>query len=330
MNPVLHPRQATALDRTCPGQLTILTEEFLLDGTAPRYGYINGSPGVMTLGQFTVNCRKRPGGKSLNFSRLDLNTVNLEHPKRYENGRFQREGLMAFDYVYYRSARAAAGERLPVVFYSVGSGNKNNAAGNKQILNYAAALMTSEAFQAVYPCHVIAPWFPMPAHPPQGPEGNAQLEAYAKSTATLTRSLAEAWNADLSRIYFIGTGGGALYQHLAADPTFYAAAAMLTSVFDYFADGSEIAYLKALTRLPIYISHAASDFPCPVRRSRIAYARLLEFGNRDVYYREYTDDKLKKQGIDVTNQAGSHESPRIDLADPGLYRWLFYHRQKQA
>lgn len=324
MHPVKHTKRVTGIDRTVPGTLVLYTEEFLLDATVPRYGYINGSPGSVIVGEFDLHCRMLPGGMSLDLKRGDVSVGEPKFAVKYVHERFEREGMMSFDYVRFISPHGD-GRKLPVIFYSMGSGHLNNERNNRQILNHGAELLVSEEFQAVYPCHVVAPWFPMPTHPPKGEEGNRKLEEYGRSTASLMRSFAERVNADMSRLYFVGSGGGALYQHLAADPNLYAAAAMLTSVFDYFADGSEINYLRS-AMMPIYITHAQSDYPCPVRRSRLAYSKLLEFGNRNVYYREYSDMELEKFGIDTKNLAGSHASSCLDLGDRAFYRWLFAQR----
>ena len=326
MNPVMHTRRVTGIDRSVPGVLTLLTEEFMLDARIPRYGLINGHPGSVSVGEFRILCAKTLSGKSLDLTRSDLSGVKLEYTEKFVPARFERDGMMAFDYVAYR----AKGEHLPVVFYSVGSGADNNADNNQQILNYGACLMAGEAFQSVYPCHILAPWFPMPGHPPQGAEGNAKLEAFGKSTAALVRQFALETGADLSRIYFIGTGGGALYQHLAAGKDLYAAAAMMTSVFDFFNDGSEIPYLREILEIPLYLSHAQSDYPCPVRRTRLACRKLREFGHRDFTYHEYSDEELARGGIDPSNLAGTHDSPNLNLAEPEFYRWLFSHRRNRT
>jgi len=323
MVPVVRTMRVIGIERREKGVLTLITEEFLLNATAPKYGYINGSPGNVTNGAFKVVCDVTPGGMSLSFTRDDVEKINLEHAKRFTCARFEKEGMMGFDYVYFKSPRAAEGKPLPLIFYSMGSGNKNNDDNNRQILNYGAAMITSPAFQSIYPCHVVAPWFPMPKHPPQGEEGNAELFKYAQSTAECARTFAESVGADMDRIYFIGTGGGALYQHLAAQPDLYAAAAMITSVFNYFFDGSEIKYLKEVIDVPLYITHAQSDYPCPVERSRLAYSKLLEFGHKNVYYYEFSDEELRRSGIDTDNLAGSHDSGNINLGRPELYRWLF-------
>ena len=319
MKPVAHEKHVIGIDRSTPGTLTLLTEEFLLDARVPRFGLMNGHPGSVFVGEFEVFCSRTVGGMSLDLTRSDLVKTEPAFAKKFIPKRFEREGMMGFDYVEYR----AKGENLPVVFYSVGSGADNNAANNQQILNYGACLMASEAFQSVYPCHIIAPWFPMPGHPPQGAQGNAKMEEYGCSTAELVRSFSAEVGADRSRLYFIGTGGGALYQHLAAGKDLYAAAAMMTSVFDYFNDGSEIPYLKEIIGIPLYISHAQSDYPCPVRRSRLACDKLREFGHRNLYYYEYSDEELARGGIDPSNLAGTHDSPNLNLAKPEFYRWLF-------
>ncbi|MBQ4258097.1 MAG: hypothetical protein II713_03740, partial [Clostridia bacterium] len=324
MKPAAREMRVLGIECPKPGILKLWTEEFLLDARVPQYGLVNGHPGSVTRG-FEVTCSREINGMSFDFSRADVTAENPGAIRQYLPKRFEREGMMGFDYVECRQK----GENLPVVFYSVGSGADNNAENNRQILNYPGYLLASKGFQAVYPCHVLAPWFPMPGHPPQGEEGNAQMEAYARSTAAMVRSFAEETGADLSRVYFIGTGGGALYQHLAAGKDLYAAAAMMTSVFDFFNDGSEIKYLRETLKIPLYISHAQSDYPCPVRRSRLACEKLREFGHKNFTYYEYSDAELSRLGIDTDNLAGTHDSPNLNLAKPEFWRWLFAQKRKQ-
>jgi predicted peptidase len=80
--------------------------------------------------------------------------------------------------------------------------------------------------------------------------------------------------------------------------------------------------------MPIYITHASSDMPCPVKRSRMSYSRLKELGNRELYYHEYTDRELAEFGIDTDNEVGSHYSALVDYAGDDMFRWLFSYRRK--
>ena len=127
---------------------------------------------------------------------------------------------------------------------------------------------------------------------------------------------------------FIGNGGGAIYQSLSLGVHVYAAAAMLTTIFDFFGDGSEMKYLDNLSGLPIYITHASSDMPCPVKRSRMSYSRLKELGNTELYYHEYSDPELESFGIDTGNPVGSHYSAWLDYAGNDMFRWLFSYRKR--
>lgn len=319
MRPIYHQMKAIGLDRSKPGELYLMTPALSTDLYAPVYG------GKAYRGGFHITCRDTT--QNFDFSAEDVAQYHYPEIAEYKHIRFDDDGFMGFDYVQFVSHHEG---KLPLIFYSMGSGWDNNEENNEQVRNHGAAKLASEAFQAVYPCHVIAPWFPMPGHPEKGESGQLKLEDFARSTAEVVKRFAKEYNVDTDRIYFVGVGGGALYQHLAHDKHLYAAAAMLTSVFDYFADGSELKYVDALGHLPIYITHGTSDFPCPVRRSRLAYRRLLAAGNRDVTYREYSDAELSAFGIDVDNQVGSHSSSLMDFATTDLYRWLFSKKKTQS
>ena len=68
---------------------------------------------------------------------------------------------------------------------------------------------------------------------------------------------------------------------------------------------------------------------CPVKRSRMSYARLKELGNKNLYYHEYSDPELKRFGIDTDNEVGSHYSAWLDYAGNDMFRWLFSFRRDQ-
>ena len=135
--------------------------------------------------------------------------------------------------------------------------------------------------------------------------------------------------ADPERIYFIGNGGGAIYQSLSLGAHIYAAAAMLTTIFNFFDDGSEMKYLDNLAAMPVYITHATSDFACPVGRSRLSHTRLRELGNKNLFYLERSDQELARFGIDTENEVGTHNSALLDYAGDEMFRWLFSFRKER-
>ncbi len=295
-------------------ELLLLVPAVSSDCYAQKYG------GRSYRGKMRVSCLV-PG---FSFSASDVSKTVMPQVERFSHGAYTGSDGLTITYCYYKGQ---SDEKLPLIVYATGCLGDNNADDNEQILGPGPLRMASAEFQSRFPCHVVAPWYPLGGHPEQGEKGQQMLEDYSRNLTRMVEKVIEELDADRSRIYFIGNGGGALYQSLSLGAHIYAAAAMLTTIFDFFDDGSEMKYLDNLADMPIYITHASSDMPCPVKRSRISYGRLKELGNRELYYREYTDPELKAVGIDTDNEVGSHNSALVDYCGDDMYRWLFSHER---
>ena len=263
------------------------------------------------------------------FTAADIAETKLPQVERYSHGSYTGSTGITIPYCYYKAGASAAGAGLPLIVYATGCFGENNADNNEQILGPGPLRMASEEFQAVFPCHVMAPWYPLGGHPAQGEEGQQQLEDYSRNLTELVEHTIKELGADPDRIYFIGNGGGAIYQSLSLGEHIYAAAAMLTTIFNFFDDGSEMKYLDNLAGMPIYITHATSDFACPVGRSRLSHTRLRELGNKNLFYLERSDQELARFGIDTENEVGTHNSALLDYAGDEMFRWLFSFRKER-
>ena len=314
MAPVRHQFKPLKLTAVHENELCLMVPAVSSDPYAPVYG------GRGYRGEMRVSCRV-PGYA---FTASDISETTLPQVRRYLNGEYTGSSGLTIPYCYYQ---AKTQEKVPLIVYATGCFGDNNEDNNEQILGPGPLRMASEEFQSIFPCHVMAPWYPLGGHPAQGEEGQRQLEDYSRNLTELVEHTIRTLDADASRIYFIGNGGGALYQSLSLGVHIYAAAAMITTIFDFFEDGSEMKYLDNLTEMPIYITHAASDFPCPVKRSRLSFSRLKELGNQNLYYHEYSDLELEKFGIDVRNEVGTHYSALLDYAGNDMFRWLFSFRR---
>ena len=316
MAPVRHQFRALKLERVSENELDLMVPAVSADCCVPVYG------GRGYRGEMRVDCLV-PG---YSFTASDISETTMPQVKRYSNGSYTGSTGITIPYCYYQ---AGTGEKAPLIVYATGCLGDNNEDDNEQILGPGPLRMASAEFQSMFPCHIMAPWYPLGGHPEQGEEGQRMLEDYARNLTELVENVIEVLGADPERVYFIGNGGGAIYQSLNLGSHIYAAAAMLTTIFDFFGDGSEFIYLDDLADMPIYITHASSDMPCPVKRSRMSYARLKELGNRNLYYHEYSDPELERFGIDTKNEVGSHYSAWLDYAGNDMFRWLFSFRRKK-
>ena len=317
MNPVRHQFKALRLEYTDENEIRLMVSAVSSDCYVPVYG------GRGYRGEMRVRCLV-PGYE---FTASEITETVLPQVKRYSNGYYTGSTGITIPYCYYK---AETQEKVPLIVYATGCLGDNNEDDNEQILGPGPLRMASEEFQSRFPCHVMAPWYPLGGHPEQGEEGQRQLEEYSRNLTELVENVISELGADVSRVYFIGNGGGAIYQSLSLGVHVYAAAAMLTTIFDFFNDGSEMKYLDNLSGMPIYITHASSDMPCPVKRSRMSYARLKELGNRNLYYHEYSDPELDRFGIDTRNEVGSHYSALVDYAGDDMFRWLFSFRRNEG
>ena len=315
MTQVRYQFKPLKLETVNENELLLMVPAVSADPYVPVYG------GRGYRGEMRVSCLVPEYG----FTASDISETHMPQVKRYSNGSYTGSTGITIPYCYYRSKTQ---DKVPLIVYATGCLGDNNEDDNEQILGPGPLKMASEEFQSRFPCHVMAPWYPLGGHPEQGEEGQRQLEEYSRNLTELVENVIRELDADTSRIYFIGNGGGAIYQSLSLGVHVYAAAAMLTTIFDFFNDGSEMKYLDNLTELPIYITHASSDMPCPVKRSRMSYARLKELGNKDLYYHEYSDLELERFGIDTKNEVGSHYSAWVDYAGDDMFRWLFSYRRK--
>ena len=315
MAPVRHQFKALRLEQSGENELSLMVPAVSADCYVPIYG------GRSYRGEMRVSCLV-PG---YSFSASDISETNMPQVRRYLNGSYTGSTGITIPYCYYRAKTEG---KAPLIVYATGCLGDNNKDDNEQILGPGPLRMVSPEFQSMYPCHVMAPWYPLGGHPEQGEEGQRQLEEYSRNLTELVEATVRELDADTERVYFIGNGGGAIYQSLSLGVHVYAAAAMLTTIFDFFGDGSEMKYLDNLSGLPIYITHASSDMPCPVKRSRMSYSRLKELGNTELYYHEYSDPELESFGIDTGNPVGSHYSAWLDYAGNDMFRWLFSYRKR--
>lgn len=316
MTPVRRQFKPLRLERISGDEIRLMVSGVSSDCTVPVYG------GRGWRGEMRVSCLV----PEYSFSASDISETVLPQVRRYSNGEYTGSTGITIPYCYYR---AESSKKLPLIVYATGCLGDNNEDDNEQILGPGPLRMASAEFQSRFPCHVMAPWYPLGGHPEQGEQGQRMLEDYARNLTELVEGVIRELDADSSRVYFIGNGGGAIYQSLSLGAHVYAAAAMLTTIFDFFGDGSEFRYLENLADMPVYITHASSDMPCPVKRSRMSYGRLKELGNRELFYHEYSDPELQKIGIDTENEVGSHNSALVDYAGDDMFRWLFsYSRNK--
>lgn len=236
---------------------------------------------------------------------------------RFEELTFEDGAKMGFQ-VFSPSASGP----LPLVVYMAGTHHDNNSTNDLQIRCAACHTLSSPFFPV--PCHVLAPWIDTPGHMPNTPEGREINLRYSARLNAVVRHVIATRHPDPSRIYYIGTGGGGQYQHVAPGADLYAAIAMNTSVFDYFADGSENQYLLKVAHLPVFLSHGVCDKPNPVRRSRYACSLLKEAGCPDLVYREYTEKELADAGADLSTFDGAHNMAcTLPFLSEDLYRFLF-------
>ena len=229
----------------------------------------------------------------------------------------------------YQFFTPSADVALPLVVYMAGTHHNNNESNDLQIRCVACHTFASLDFP--FPCFVLAPWIDTPGHMPNTEEGRRTNLQYSARLNALIRNFIDNHSVDLSRVYFIGVGGGGQYQHVAPGADLYAAIAMNTSVFDYFADGQENEYLLKVSHIPIFLSHGVCDKPNPVRRSRYAYSLLQAAGCPQLVYREYSEAELIAAGADLDTFDGAHNTAcTLPFLSEDLYRFLFTKHRNAA
>jgi len=224
--------------------------------------------------------------------------------------------------VEYQSFTPDSEDRLPLVVLMTGTHHDNNETHDLQLRNYAANTLAHPDFPVK--CHIIAPWNPTPGHPANDEQGREYTLNFARGLSDVITDYIREYKVDTSRVYYIGIGGGGQYQMPSRLPGLWAAIAMNTSVFDYFADGQEDCYLKALGKVPVYLSHGVSDKPNPVKRSHREVRLFTEAGNQNILYREYSDEELKAHGADLESFGGAHNTAcRLPFLSEEFYQYLF-------
>ena len=246
-------------------------------------------------------------------------TKKYSPPDGFLYGRFRNNTGMELGY---RAYTPKSSRPHPLVVYMAGTHHNNNETNDEQIRNVGCHTLASPYFP--YICHVLAPWIDTPGHMPNTSEGRQMNLKYSAALDGLVRTYIANHSVDQKRIYFIGVGGGAQYQHVAQGADIYAAIAMNTSVFDYFADNSENHFLNMVAHIPIYLSHGICDKPNPVRRSRYAYDLLRKAGNDAVVYREYTVQELIRAGANLDTFDGAHNTAcALPFLSADMYNFLF-------
>ncbi len=161
------------------------------------------------------------------------------------------------------------GEHLPLVIYLHGA----DAVGDDNVRPLAihdiGTMFAREAFQAVHPCHILAPQYGYGSH--------WSMDGVKAAVQELVEQMAEELDADPERIYIYGySAGGVGTLRLAKEhPDFYAAAISICGATGKIG-------MKNLCEIPLWMVHAADDeiVKCSYQERG---GRMYHYGSRDLY-----------------------------------------------
>jgi predicted peptidase len=214
-------------------------------------------------------------------------------------------------YRLHRPATIEPGRKYPLVLFFHGAGERG-VDNRKQFQRFASVV----EFWKTTPCFVLAPQCPevgKPANPEhvwvQTPFGGPRhtMNATPSWPMRLAMDVFEKTIAenpvDPDRIYVTGLsmGGFATWEILQREGDQFAAAIPVCG-------GADLAYAKALSRIPIWVFHGDADDTVKVERSRDMVAALEAAGGHPKYT-EYP-------GV-------GHDCWSVTYANPAVWKWLF-------
>ncbi len=206
-------------------------------------------------------------------------------------------------YQVFVPARAASGEKPPVVLFLHGAGERGDD-GAKQMLVGLAPYVRAHA--ATFPAIVVFP---------QVRENQGWDDTDAFALAALEAATRE-FGGDRERTYLTGIsmGGYGTWSLARQQPQRFAALVPVCgAVGKYLATAPFAETARQFRDKPIWIFHGAKDDVVPPDQSRRMAAELKKIGARDAHYTEFPD--------------ADHNSWDPAYATPELWSWMFAQRR---
>lgn len=242
-------------------------------------------------------------------------TSETERIKDSFEHRVMRGGGFALDYMLF-TPEVKEGETYPLVLYLHGAGERGDNP-RRALQNDGATNFASKAFQAEYPCFVLAPLCP------EGESWNHQ--GFMKLMAETIQQLSHSCPVNACRVYVTGLsmGGMGTWALISKYPKLFAAAMPICGGGGPFA-------VRAAKNVPVWAFHAEDDPIVPVTGSfgglreeplvgtRMMVSSLRGTGNSNVKYTEYPTGYMN----DVMH-LGAHMSWVPAYGNEEALRWMF-------
>ena len=244
---------------------------------------------------------------------------NKDRCALFKKDRFAHDGIEN-GLRYYENPSGKGG--LPLVVFLHGADAFGTDNEGQIALHDVATVFADPAWQAIHPCHVVAPQYMRGKH-----WAIASMREYVYE---MTMSYAERFHADTSRLYIYGYSAGAIgILSILKEYPIYASAVPICGA-------TEDKELEKLLETPIWLYHAEDDpmvspdefevifYKDPQIGSRVIYDRLRELGHRNVRYTEIPAEKMKSQyGLHP------HCSWVLMGQDKEVKEWMFHQRKNK-
>ena len=213
---------------------------------------------------------------------------NKEICDRFTYGTFDYSGQLP-----YRLFVPDCSNKVPLVVYLHGADAYGKDNELQLSMHDIGTVFARDEWQEAHPCYILAPQCPLGRHWAGFLDGSRVI-------ALVKELLARFSNIDQQRLYIYGysAGGVGTFEILKYHPDFFAAAISICG-----ATGKE--NLKAITKTPIWMIHAADDQIVKASYSEKS-AAAVHMGSRDIYealkdihsdlhYTEYEIGAMKEQ-----------------------------------
>ncbi len=220
---------------------------------------------------------------------------------------------------YYENPSGKGG--LPMVVFLHGADAFGTDNEGQIALHDVATVFADPAWQAIHPCHIVAPQYKRGKH--------WALPSMMEYVYDMTLEYADRFRADTSRIYIYGYSAGAIGTlAILKEYPIYAAAVPICGA-------TTEENMEKLLETPIWLYHAEDDpivsteefeavfFKDKNKGSRSIYERLRELGHKNLRYTEIPHDTMKEEyGLHP------HCSWVLMGEDKEVKEWMFHQKKK--
>jgi predicted peptidase len=198
---------------------------------------------------------------------------------------FKGKDGAALPYRQYVPADRPAGQKIPLVLFLHGAGERGN--DNAAQLKHGVPAIIQYCRDKKLPVALIAPQCPENQQWVDTPWSAMSSMMNEKPSASMALAMAllddriAALDIDTSRVYVTGIsmGGYGTWDIIEREPEKFAAAIPICG-------GGDTWHAWKIRELPIWAFHGDSDGAVPVQRSRLMVSALWDCGGK-IYYREY-------------------------------------------